>query len=148
MEAYLNKITRLVNDLKARDIAIPNQVIGALILSNLTKEYDYIVAIITTGLRQQTNINLTEIYTQLIDESRRLKSTKGSLELDIPSTRTSTTNSKTTDVEIALNTNSNRAIISYNYCHKKGHKEEKCWAKYPNLKPKGLRKDNKNTNIT
>ena len=51
MEAYLNKITRLVNDLKARDIAIPNQVIGALILSNLTKEYDYIVAIITAGLR-------------------------------------------------------------------------------------------------
>lgn len=135
MESYLNKITRLVNDLKARDIAIPNQVIGALILSNLTKEYDYIVAIITASLRQQTNIDISQIYTQLIDESRRLKSTKGSLELDSPSGITSNKPRDNGDIEMALNT---RTTSLCSYCHRNGHKKEKCWRKYPNLRPEWL----------
>jgi hypothetical protein len=52
IESYINKITRLINNLKARNIDISNQVVGTLVLSNLTKEYNYIVAIITAGLRQ------------------------------------------------------------------------------------------------
>jgi len=73
IEKYLAKVTQLVQDLKARNISIPEQVIVSWVLNNLTKDYDYITAIITASLRQPgTKIVPIEIYSQLIDESRRL----------------------------------------------------------------------------
>jgi len=74
IEKYLAKITQLVQDLHSRDIIIPDQVVVSWVLNNLTRDYDYIVAIITASLRQpNTKIVPTEIYSQLIDETRRIK---------------------------------------------------------------------------
>jgi len=76
IEAYLAKITRLIDDLTAKGIELPDRFIAAYILNNLTKDYENIVAIITQSIRFSRVINIEEISAQLIDESKRLKFTK------------------------------------------------------------------------
>jgi hypothetical protein len=45
IEVYLQEFRRIINDLESRDIKLPKKFIAALVLNNLTKEYDYIVTI-------------------------------------------------------------------------------------------------------
>ena len=47
LELYLQNIRRLVNDLESKNISLPTNFVAALVLNNLSKEYDYIVTIIT-----------------------------------------------------------------------------------------------------
>jgi gag-polypeptide of LTR copia-type len=59
IKAYLTKIKRLTDDLAARDLAIPNKVIAAYTLNNLTPEYEHTVAIISQSIRSSdTDIDL------------------------------------------------------------------------------------------
>ena len=51
MEGYLTKVKRLTDDLAARRLTIPNKVIAAYTLNNLTPEYEHIVAIISQSYR-------------------------------------------------------------------------------------------------
>jgi hypothetical protein len=86
------------------------------------------VAIISQSIRtSQVEINLDDLFSQLIDESRRLKSKE--------------------DKEMALNSKASsggakpkedkprktkRACKHYK---KSGHNEDKCWIKHPSLRP-------------
>jgi gag-polypeptide of LTR copia-type/Zinc knuckle len=73
VEAYLTKVKRLTDDLAARNLAIPNKVIAAYTLNNLTSDYENTVAIISQSYRTHTgDINLIELFSQLVDESRRV----------------------------------------------------------------------------
>src|SRR5436305_13111488 len=95
IEEYLNQIKRLTDDLSARNLTIPNKVIAAWILNNLSSEYENTVAIISQSIRTKqaaakstpatpktgesstsddTDINLDDLFAELIDESRRLRS--------------------------------------------------------------------------
>src|SRR3981189_1011915 len=75
MEGYLTKVKRLTDDLAARNLAIPNKVIAAYTLNNLTPEYEHTVAIISQTFRSnQADIDLVQLFSQLADESRRLRS--------------------------------------------------------------------------
>ena len=47
IEAYLTKVKRLTDDLTARNLTIPNKVIAAYILNNLSPEYENTIAIIS-----------------------------------------------------------------------------------------------------
>ena len=76
LESYLQTIKRILNDLSARNIELPNNFIAAFILGNLTKDYDYIVAIITQTIRQSKLVDIDSICEQLIDESKRIRSIK------------------------------------------------------------------------
>jgi hypothetical protein len=132
MEGYLNRISRLCNDLKGRNIHVPDQIIIAIILSNLTKEYDYTVTIITAGLRSTAAINLTAIYSQLIDESRRLKGIKNDQNSN------NYQNSNAEDVEMAMaTTQKGRRTREHlcEHCPIPGHPSDKCWFKHPHLRP-------------
>jgi gag-polypeptide of LTR copia-type len=72
IEAYLTQIVRLTNELQARNLAIPNKVIAAYALSNLTPEWENTVAIISQSYRnQKEDIDLAQLFGQLIDEGRR-----------------------------------------------------------------------------
>jgi gag-polypeptide of LTR copia-type len=75
IEKYLNKIIKLNDDLAAHSIIIPNKVITAWALNHLTLEYEQTVAIISQTFRAcEGEINTEELFSQLLDESRRLKS--------------------------------------------------------------------------
>ena len=136
VEEYLQKIKRLINSLEARDVALPSKFIAALVLNNLNREFDYLVTIITQDLRSNNNVDLDQIFGQILDESRRLKGIKS----PFPLSREESNTSK--DVEMSLNTSNKQSTKSYNYnnnlrsnskssikclhCHKTGHNIDKC----------------------
>ena len=119
IEKYLTRIKRLSDELASRNLTIPTKVLVAYALNNLSQEYEHTVAIITQSLRASTDkeIELNSIFSYLIDEARRLKSLEPQ--------------------EMAMNTTSStQNKPKCTYCEKKGHTEEKCWKKNPQLKPK------------
>jgi hypothetical protein len=61
LEDYLAKIRRLIDDLKAKNIILPDRFIAAYILNNLTKDYENMVAIITQSIRSTSTINLEDL---------------------------------------------------------------------------------------
>jgi len=75
MEEYLNKIKQLSDQLKAKNLELPKQVIIAWVLNNLTNNYDGLVSNITQSLR--TNIesySIESLFSNLLDESKRQES--------------------------------------------------------------------------
>jgi hypothetical protein len=109
----------LTDDLSARNLAIPNKVIAAWTLNNLTSDYENTVAMISQFIRtNQSEINLDDLFFQLIDESRRLKSKENK--------------------EIALNSKPSsggakpkedkprKTKRTCNHCRKSEHNENKC----------------------
>ena len=87
MEEYLTKIKRLTDQLALRNLAIPTGIIAAYTLSKLSNEYQSIVAVITQTYRQgggSENINLTNLFGQLIDEEKRVKSRNVDTEMAMP----------------------------------------------------------------
>ena len=122
IEKYLNKLVRLTDDLEARKITIPKKVIVAWALNHLTPEYEQTVAVISQSFRSnKKEIDMDTLFTQLLDESRRLKS------------RDST---KETALAVKSGPNKSTERPKCTHCKKKGHEESKCWKKHPEKKPK------------
>ena len=72
MEEYLNKVKQLTDQLKAKGIELPSQVIVAWVLNNLTSPYKGFVTMVTQSYRTNSSaINLENLFSNLIDESRR-----------------------------------------------------------------------------
>ena len=127
IESYLTKIKRLTDELAARNLAIPNKVIAAYTLNNLTADYEYTVAIISQTIRSTNlDVDLNLLFAQLLDESRRLKS-RGDVEMAMPIQGGGASNKA----------NKPNTKPKCNHCKKTGHKEDKCWVKNPDLKPQG-----------
>jgi hypothetical protein len=146
LESYINSFKRIINSLESRNISLPTKFIAALLLNNLNKDYEYIVTVITQSIRTSTSeINLEEIISQLLDESRRLNATKSknsnSSSFSSKDTSKNKSSSYSNDIEMSLQTKNNnntkskdnKPTIKCNYCYKKGHKESSCFKKNPNL---------------
>ena len=72
IEEYLNKVKQFTNQLKAKGIELPKQVIIAQVLNNLTNPYKGFVIIVTQFYRTNSStINLENLFFNLIDESKR-----------------------------------------------------------------------------
>jgi hypothetical protein len=106
IERYLTKIRGFTDELALKNKAIPTEIIVAYTLNNLTSEYDYIVAAITQNFRDEKKIDLDDLFSAIIDESRRL-SAKEPKELALVARKNENSTKK-------------RFIKCYNY-GKKGH---------------------------
>ena len=72
MEDYLNKVKQLSDQLKAKNLELPKQVIIAWVLNNLTEEYESLVSNITQSLRNNIeSFTLETLFSNLLDESKR-----------------------------------------------------------------------------
>jgi gag-polypeptide of LTR copia-type len=72
MEEYLNKVKQLSDQLKAKQLELPKQVIIAWVLNSLTDEYEGFVSNITQSLRNDSEIfTLETLFSNLLDESKR-----------------------------------------------------------------------------
>ena len=72
IEEYLNKVKQLIDQFKAKGIELPNQVIVTWVLNNLTSPYKGFVTIVTQSYRTNSStINLENLFSNLLDESRR-----------------------------------------------------------------------------
>jgi hypothetical protein len=147
LESYINSFKRIINSLESRNISLPTKFIVALLLNNLSKDYEYIVTVITQSIRTSTSeINIEEIISQLLDESRRLNAIKSKNNNYSSSSSSKDTSKKSSsysnNIEMSMQTNNNnntknsanKPIIKRNYCKKKGHKESSCFIKNPSLK--------------
>lgn len=76
LESYIQNIRRLVCAPKAKGPDMPINFIAALKLNNLTKEYDYIVTVITQNICHTNKTNTDKICGELQDESRRIQSNR------------------------------------------------------------------------
>jgi gag-polypeptide of LTR copia-type len=128
VEAYLTKVKRLTDDLAAENLAIPNKVIAAYTLNNLTSDYENTVAIISQSYRTHTgDINLIELFSQLVDESRRI-SARESTEMAFTAA-----NKPPTVKQNGVKKNNDKEC---SFCHRKGHTQETCFTKDPSLRKK------------
>ena len=128
MEEYLNKVKQLTDQLKAKGIELPNQVIVAWVLNNLTSPYEGFVTMVTQSYRtNSSDINLENLFSNLLDESRRQVSK---------------------DQEIALVTgrrpklNQTNRIHKNKYCKKcktTTHHTKDCFYLFPEKAPKGFK---------
>jgi hypothetical protein len=130
MEDFLNTIKRVMDELKAKKVQLPDQVVLAWDLNNLTAEYDGFTAIITQSLRtDSSSIKLENLFASLIDESRRQKSK------DSGSTALFTNGSKKRKFQNPKQ-NNKRPKYTCTHCQKTGHSHERCWELHPELKDK------------
>ena len=122
IEKYINQIKRLTDDLETRKIKIPDKVIAAWTLNNLTPDYESTVAMISQQFRNSTDdIRIDELFAHLIDESRRLKA-RDPDEMAVLSQKGR--NNKKSDPKTSE---------KCTFCKKSGHKDTACWKKHPNL---------------
>jgi hypothetical protein len=130
MEEYLTKIKRLTDQLASRNLTIPDGIVAAYTLSKLSNEYQSIVAVISQTYRQggaSAKIDLANLFSQLIDEEKRIKSRNVDTEMAMP-VQTQGGN------QGGQNPRSNRPKCSN--CGRKGHKIENCWKLHPEKRPK------------
>jgi len=94
------------------------------------------VAIISQTIRStNTDIDLTQLFSQLVDESRRLNAREDT-EMALPSK----------DQKADDKAKNSPTKPKCSHCQRKGHKEEKCWIKHPELKPAPRQGQNKAKN--
>ena len=149
LEQYLNHFKKLVNNLEAKEITLPNKFLIALLLNNLSKEYDYLVTIITQNIRSDSSsLILEDIISNLLVEYRRISNNKNTKNIYISNNRLSYSYKYTKsnifkdrdgDIQMALNTKkakskSNIRSKICSHCHKNGHLVESCFILYPHLK--------------
>ena len=94
----------------AKDLTILAKVITTYTLSNLTTEYKAIVAIISQSLcTSSTNVDLFQLFGQLVDESCQVKYRDENTKMAMPLTK----NKAKPDSKCA-------------HCSKLGHTKDKC----------------------
>jgi len=129
--------------LTAKNVIIPEKVIFAWVLNNLSPNYETLITTITQSIRVNGSglIKLEELFSNLIDESKRLKH-KDSGETALVTTKQKSKYKPYNANKVSKNKsnkNSNKSITC-EHCRKKGHKIEKCWIKHPELRPNKLNK--------
>jgi hypothetical protein len=72
MEEYLNKVKQLSDQLKAKQLELPKQVIIAWVLNSLTDNYEGFVSNVTQSLRNNAeSFTIETLFSNLLDESKR-----------------------------------------------------------------------------
>jgi hypothetical protein len=133
MEEYLNKVKQLTDQLKAKGIELPNQVIVAWVLNNLTSPYEGFVTMITQSYRtNSTTINLENLFSNLLDESRRQVSKDQEIAL-VTRSRQSSNNAR------PYQTNRIRKNKYCKKCKTTTHSTKDCFYLFPEKAPKGFK---------
>ena len=134
MEEYLNKVKQLTDQLRAKGIALPSQVIVAWVLNNLTSPYEGFVTMVTQSYRTNSStISLENLFSNLLDESRRQVSKDQEIAL-VTRSRQSTRPNQT-----------NR-IRKNKYCKKcktTTHSTKDCFYLFPEKAPRGFKTKHK-----
>ena len=134
MKLYLNQVKRLYDQLTAKNVIIPEKVIFAWVLNNLSSNYETLITTITQSMRVNgsDSINLENLFSNLIDESKRLKGRDSDA---ITLAAKASNNSSFKPYNQQKVGKKKRPDLKCDHCHKKGHKADKCWVKHPNLRP-------------
>lgn len=124
MEEYLNRVKSLVDDLKGKDIVLPNQVVIAWVLNSLGAEYEGFISNIIQSLRKDPkSYTIETLFSSLIDEARGREANGQRL----------------------LATNKAKAYKKANkgsfcqHCKLPSHQTSSCWFLFPDKAPKSFK---------
>lgn len=127
VEIYLNKIKQIVNDLKAQECELPEEVNISWILFGLTEDFEGFVGNITQALRKDPkSFTFDSLCASLLDEARRLGvSTSGKPALF-----------QLVSKKPWKKANKDKKPLVCSYCKLKGHSSESCYFIHPDKAPK------------
>jgi len=120
MDDYINKVKQYSLQLSEIGDALPDWQIVSIILNNLGSNYDIWAQQMIQKLRESPEISLDSIITQLLNEDLRHQAKESSIALMVKKTQ----NQKD---------RISKTFKKCNFCKKKGHLEEHCFIKNPDL---------------
>lgn len=141
----MHKVKRLVDDLLAKGNELPTKLVISWVLNNLTSDYESFVANTIQTIRlNEASVSLENLFSSLLDESRRLQGLESPSQALVASKRPAKKANATVSQP-------NAAGKQCNFCKRPGHVEATCWKKYPskNARHRAKAKPKKaNTSIT
>ena len=125
MEQYLNQVKRLYDQLTAKSVVIPEKVIFAWVLNNLSPRYETLITTITQSIRVNGSgsIKLEELFANLIDESKRLRSKHAPDTLALSAKAKSRKPYQRNKVQKPFKKGGD---LTCDHCHKLGHRVSTC----------------------
>ena len=135
MEEYLNKVKQLSDQLKAKKLELPKQVVIAWVLNNLTDEYEGLVSNITQTLRNNIeSFTLESLFSNLLDESKRQENKESNVALF-------TYNNKRYKGKKPYKITKGKFC---KHCKLPSHEVKDCYFLFPHKAPKSWNKTNNN----
>src|SRR5579859_4049451 len=137
MEKHLQQVERLKRQIEEQGEQISDSsYISVLLNCAPPPRYDVQISI----LEAQDDVTSTIINNRLLEEYRKFLITKPEEKrMAMRADQRKGGKSKS-----GRNTNSTKFDGKCNHCNKRGHKEDQCWTKHPELKPEKSRRDERN----
>ena len=136
MEKHLQQVERLKRQIEEQGEQISDSNYVSILLNCAPARYDVQISI----LEAQSDVTPTIIINRLLEEYRKFLATK----TEKPMMAMLTNQGKGTNQK-GGKSKSGRTPTKFdgkcNHCNKRGHKEDQCWTKHPELKPEKSRKD-------
>src|SRR5579859_607257 len=133
MEKHFQQVERLKRQIEEQGEQISDSSYISVLLNCAPSRYDAQISI----LEAQDDVTSTIIINRLLEEYRKFFITKPEEKrMAMRADQRKGGKSKS-----GRNTNSTKFDGKCNHCNKRGHKEDQCWTKHPELKPEKSRKD-------
>src|SRR5271170_2511810 len=143
MEKHLQKVERLKRQIEEQGEQISDSSYVSVLLNCAPPRYDVQISI----LEAQDDVTSTIIINRLLEEYRKFLVTKPEeTKMALLTNRGKRANQKGGKSNNGRNSTpfSSKFDGKCNHCSKRGHKEDQCWIKHPELKPEKSGKDVKN----
>src|SRR5271169_4863052 len=137
MEKHLQKVERLKRQIEEQGEQISDASYVSVLLNCAPPRYD----VHSSSLEAQDNVTSTIIINRLLEEYRKYLITKPEeTKMALLTNQGKRANQKGGKSKSGRNSNS-KFDGKCNHCNKRGHKEDQCWIKHPELKPEKSRRD-------
>jgi hypothetical protein len=129
MEKHLTKVKRLKRQVEEQGEKIADTVYNGILLNSIPDTYNVTVSI----LESQDNLTPEIIINRLMEAWRKPNvEDSGKMKMALLTNR----NSQSKGGKTSSPTGTTSSSVKCRHCKKKGHKEDKCWIKHPELRPK------------
>src|SRR5579859_3134906 len=136
MEKHLQQVERLKRQIEEQGKQMSDSSYVSVLLNCAPSRYDVQISI----LEAQDNVTSTIIINRLLEEYQKFLITKPEEKrMAMRADQCKGGKSKS-----GRHTNSTKFDGKCNHCNKRGHKEDQCWTKHPELKPEKSRRDERN----
>src|SRR5579859_3681408 len=142
MEKHLQQVERLKRQIEEQGEQMSDSSYVSVLLNCAPPRYDVQISI----LEAQDDVTSTIIINRLLEEYRKFLITKPEeTKIALLTNQGKRANQKGGKSKSGKNSPSSPKFDGKcNHCSKRGHKEDQCWIKHPELKPEKNRRDEKN----
>src|SRR5579862_4068357 len=137
MEKHLQKVERLKRQIEEQGEKISESSYISVLLNYAPSRYDVQISI----MEAQDDVTPSIIINRLLEEYRKYLETK--TEKSVMALNNQGGKKKGGKGKNGSGKNLSKFDGKCNHCSKRGHKEDQCWIKHPELKPEKSRRDEK-----